>query len=289
MDLLDTMLIIEYCNKNELPHCAICEVSIFEMLKNKDEETMRKELEKIKRNVISSKSEIYTSKEYRNFLTDNNSLEEDFNIAKELIENVSFYLSKHLNFICQVIAELIILTKLDDAKIMITEEEKAIIYNIFSAFRMMDNIVLNQKEQWIEVISHSEAKIINSEFFVEIINMYIQCFKSKIKNEKLEINQIIAINQNDICGANKMCFKKKYIDKFFDEIIVSKDNNEISKKIYKIYIENLLIHSGNMTFNDLVDIEIFFCGFTNKLDIKSKDKKLQRLLILNSTFCDEKD
>lgn len=55
-------------------------------------------------------------------------------------------------------------------------------------------------------------------------------------------------------------------------------NEEISKKVYKVYLNDLLLVSGKVCFNDIIDINIFFAGYTNKLTIRSHDKKSNRLL-----------
>lgn len=278
MEMLDTMLIIKYCNNNKLPCCAISEVSIFEMLRNKDSKTFLCELNKLKKNFIFSKSVLFVSNDYPRFLSEDNSIENDYLLAKRLIRNVSLHLAKVFNLMCGSITELIIISKIIHLITKSNDEEIKRIEKIFLSFNSID-LVDNQKEEWIKMISESDSKYINNDFFISFINCYINFYNSKVGVDSLKIPNITAINKNGVISNNNIKINAEIIDKYINEVLLFKNNEEISKRLFKIYIKDLLLNSGKLTFNDLADILIFFGAYSNNLILKTEDKKIKRLLL----------
>lgn len=94
------------------------------------------------------------------------------------------------------------------------------------------------------------------------------------------------LNTNIINSDNKkqllirLKFQKNLINKYVDECVSFKSNEKITKEVYKNYLNDLLLVSGRVNFNDFIDINIFFAAYTNNLKIVSNDKKTNKLLTM---------
>lgn len=148
-----------------------------------------------------------------------------------------------------------------------------------------ERISSEMKQELIDCAFNNSSETLEEDLYKPLINIFINKINEHMGIEYLKLNEISAFTTNGIVKENDMKFHKDLVDRYVDEIVSFNTNEAITKKVYKIYLCDLLLISGKIKFNDIVDMNIFFAGYTNKLKIISYDKKPKRLLTMLINNC----
>ncbi|MBO8427821.1 MAG: hypothetical protein IAC58_04640 [Firmicutes bacterium] len=275
MELVDTMILIEKCkNKNYTP-VFFCEMSLFEMLKNKNDEQRFKTFKDLDVFVNRSRSEMLVSDTDINVF-DTRDIMDRYNDALNICNKCAYIVSNSFLFFCTMILQLVLLQK---AFKSLQEVDKSKFEKTMSVIvEVTKRISKNMKKELIDYAFNNSSETLEEELYKKILNIFISKINENMGIDYLSLNEISAFTTNGIAKANNIKFQKDLVDKYIDDIVSFNSNEEITKKVYKVYLNDLLSVSGKVCFNDIVDMNIFFAGYTNKLTIRSNDKKSNRLL-----------
>lgn len=275
MELVDTMILIKKCkSKNYIP-VFFCEMSMFEMLKNKNDEQRLKTFVELNAFVKKSHSIMLVSNRNINVF-DTRPIIERYNDAMNICKKCASTVSDSFLYFCIMILELVLLQK---AYKHLQENDKSKFEIIMALIvKVTNSISKDMKGELINCAFNNSSETLEQELYKKIFNIFIGKINENIGIDYLKLNEISAFTTNGIAKANNIKFQKILIDKYIDDIVSFKSNEEITKKVYKAYLNDLLLVSGKLCFNDIIDMHIFFAGYKNKLKVCSNDKKANRLL-----------
>ncbi len=274
MVLLDTNLLIERCKLNSEETIYFCDMSIFEMLKNKNAQERFKQFVNLDLFVKKSKSILLTSSNLLNVF-DNRNINIRYNEALLICDLCAFAISKSFLDICGMLLQLSLLNKRMNYSKEIDNYsfEKALdAINV-----VIHDISKNMRNELAYLVFNNKSKDVEEKLYKSLINIFIDKINKSIGSDYLNLNHIISFTTNGIAVVNKVKFKKELIDKYIDDVVSLRSNDIITKEIYKIYLNELLLVSGTIRFNDMVDINIFFSAYSHNLKIETKDKKINKL------------
>lgn len=276
-ELVDTMVLIDMCKNKNFKRVFFCEMSMFEMLKNKNEEQRIKTFRDLDLFVKKSNSEMLVSNTGVNVF-DNRSIIDRYKNAIDICNNCAYTVANSFLYFCAMILQLVLLQK-EYVSLKETDKEK---YEKTMAVIVVvtKRISLEMKQELIDCAFNNSSDVLEEELYKKLLNIFISKINENMGIDYLKLNEIGAFTTNGIAKENNMKFQQNLVDKYVDEIVSFKTNEGITKKVYKAYLNDLLLVSGKIKFNDIVDMNIFFSGYTNKLNIISNDKKPNRLLTM---------
>lgn len=277
MELVDTMILIDKCKNNNYTPVFFCEMSMFEMLKNKNEDQRLKIFKDLDIFVKKSHSEMLVSDTDVNVF-DNRDIIVRYNDALNICHKCAYTVSNSFLFFCTMILQLLLLQK---AYKPLQETNKEKYEKVMGVIvEVTKKISKEMKNELMECAFNNSSEILEEKLYKRILNIFISKINENMGIEYLKINEISAFTTNGISKENNIKFQKDLVDKYIDDVVSFNSNEEITKKIYKAYLNDLLLISGKVCFNDIADMNIFFAGYTNNLKIVSNDKKPNRLLTM---------
>ncbi len=280
--LVDTMVLIDMCKKQNYEKVFFCEMSMYEMLKNKNNEQRFKTFQDLDLFVKQSRSEMLVSNKGVNVFDDRNIIERYKN-SLDICSQCAYTVANSFLHFCAMILQLTLLQK---GYVSLQKTDKEKYEKAMTAIVIVtERISSEMKQELIDCAFNNSSETLEEDLYKPLINIFINKINENMGIEYLKLNEISTFTTNGIVKENDMKFHKDLVDRYVDEIVSFNTNEAITKKVYKIYLCDLLLISGKIKFNDIVDMNIFFAGYTNKLKIISYDKKPKRLLTMLINNC----
>lgn len=278
--MVDTMIFIDLCKNNcDFPIC-FCELSIYEMLKNKDSNERKRQFKNIDNFVKRTNSIPFLSIQNNifDYRDDNIRYDETIELCKKCSLTIASF---SLNFVAFIV-ELLFIKKycsiLNDKNKNFFEQ---ICYTIEETKRRICN---ENKNELIDAFFNNKKFVLN-DFIISMINIYIKKINKFYNgNDSFHLEEIDALNTNAICVKNNVKFLKNDIEWFIDNIVEVKHNVKITKEFFKAYLERLLLESGTFEVNDIVDMNIAFSAISNRIEFISNDKSIYRTILNKINF-----
>lgn len=280
--LADTMELIKCCKNESKEPIFFCEMSMYEMLKNKNDVQRFRTFKSLDYFVKQSHSEMLVSDQSINVFDDRDEVQR-YTDALKVCKKCAYTVANSFLHLCAMILQLLLLQKgnssLQEKDVTSYEKTMAVIVKVVE---MLSN---EMKDELIDCAFNNNSELLEEELYKKVLNIFIDKINKNLGIDYLKLHDIVSFTTNGIAKENNIKFDKRLIDKYIDEVVSFKSNEDITKKVYKVYLEDLLLVSGKIHFNDIVDMNIFFAGYSNKLRVVSTDKKPNRLLTMLITNC----
>lgn len=271
------MIVINQCKKDKLKQCYISNFTIFEMLKNRDENSRLNVFKKLSKNVFVSQSEMLGSADDMDLFNINIDINLRYRHALLMCYKLATVLGSTCYNVCIIIMYLLLLQKLKRNGHLI---DKTVIKKFEGAMTKL--AILNR-----EFIKLSDK--IGKKFFdlgekeinvlmIATINRIIDRVNDVIQNDAMHLNHIKKLNTNDAIYINNIKFSLKDVDLVIDEIITYSKYGFITRKLYRMYFHNLFLKSGKFTSNDIIDMNIYFSSIANKTKLITDDDRMKKLI-----------
>ena len=272
--LLDTMLLIENIRNKKNEKILFCELSLFEILKNKDIECQIRKFKDIDEYVKKTNSEMLTK-----IFTNKNIFDDrDINIRFDEVLKGCIEISKDIGwtylFYAGIIIYLLCINKMDD--ILIEEYKEDFENSMAKIFCSINELSKNYIEEIALEINNRKTEILDDQLFKELTNYLINKINQTTINPDFRLNPIKKLNTNDMVFINDMRFNESRLDYYLDQILDFKSNEFISKEFYKSYFKGVLMNHNVWTLNDIIDMNIIYCAISNNLIFKTRDKKMKK-------------
>ena len=276
-NLVDTNVLIDMINKNKYERVFVCEISIYEMLKNKTRE---------KQIVTFLGLDIFFKKSYSELiiqqscnhtnLFDNRFWIQRFEETLNVIQEYAFIVGTRFLDFCSLIIQILFLQKekeilLDDETIHLFEKINTAISLTFS--RMSKEL----KKEITELILTNSSIELEKNLYLKAVNICVEKIK-QYSNSKFSLNEIANFSYDQLVRRNNIKVEKALIDFMTGEVLSVKRNPIITKELYNIYLTDALIKGGKIELNDMADIEIFFAAYSNRMKLRTNEKRLKRLV-----------
>lgn len=276
--MIDTMVLIRLYKENyQFPFC-FCELSVYEMLKNKTSEERKRQFRNIDNFVKSSKAIPYLS--VNNNVFDNRNFDVRFKEVIQLCEKCSLTVAlSSLDFLSSIV-ELLFIKKY---KKILNEDNKNFFERIcYTIVTVRQKIYEYNKSLLVDAFFNNNKKELNL-FIIKMINIFIEKINEfcDINRIDYKLEEIDNLNTNGIVVKNKIKFEEKDIDWFIEEIVTVEHNAEQTKKFFKAYLKRLLLTSGTFEVNDIVDMNISFAALSNGLEFVSDESSIYSTILNN--------
>ena len=269
--LLDTNTFIDFdIVKNYINGSFLyTDISLFEMLKNKDAFTKVKASEVIISKVINNKIKPISKKQRRfeKLFTLNPSVhlhrfdEMGINVSLDMFRNFLSFLGAIL---MSVVAAKNNIEILPDGQMQSRINDSPDFVNLISI--AIHNIERDYLLEFSKMVYRDSININNTDVHIKLANLTIQKYNSFVNNENYKLNLINKFNYYDLVENNNIEFTAEQLKQYFDSFIYFKSNSSISKSVYLAYISNLVFYKSNFEFNDLIDMNLI--SITLSLDSK---------------------
>lgn len=276
MKFVDSMVLFNRCKNKIYEPVCFCDMSMFETLKHKTEEERLKHFIDLDNFVKQSKSIMYVRNSKINVF-DNREVEERYKDAVRISKECAYIVGKSFLDVCLIIYILLMIKKgIKNLKPGGKEKYEEAINGVII---VANDISIEMKDELISYIFDKfPDKTKRTKLFKELLNTFIKRTNDFLNIDELKLKEITSFTANGISVENDLKFDDEFIDKYFDSLVSFKTNNDITKKVYKKYIKNVLEVSGKIETNDIADMHIFFAAYANGFELTSDDKKTKKLL-----------
>lgn len=272
--IVDTMRLIKLCKNKDYQQVGFCEMSLYEIMKNKTNSQRQIQFYNINQYVKNSMSVCYVSDLSINIF-DNRNLDERLLDAIKICEKCAYVIARTSLFFCVIIVELLFIEK---SKKVLNEENKNFFERICATLKKTYDLICNEnKDELIDIFFNNSKEAIDL-FLIKISNIFINKINEFSPNELFNLKEINSFRTNDVSVINKIKFKQESIDWFVDNIIEFQQNELMSKKFYKAYLNDLLLVSGKFESNDVVDMNIAFSAIYNNLSIDTEENRIKKIV-----------
>lgn len=267
--MVDTMIFIKLYKENyQFPFC-FCELTVYEMLKNKSEEERKRQFKNIDKFVKASGSIPYLST--KNNIFDCRSFDIRYKETIELCQKCSFTIASFSLDFLSFIVELLFIKKYIN---ILNDDNKSFFERICYTIAIVKQKICNDNKNLLIDAFFNYSKYELNNFLITMINIYIRKINEFYNGDNFHLDEIDGLNTNGICVKNKIKFQEKDIDCFVENIVEVKNNTEVTKDFFKVYLKRLLLKSGKFEVNDIVDMNIVFAAISNGIEFISDESSI---------------
>ena len=267
--LYDTNAFSDAITRDETIKFSICCVSLYEMMKNKDYE---KRIECIKR--IKS----FCQKNNIDIICTNNCpiifsmpIKQLYSI---IMQQAKRFYEKAIDNYLKIIVFLITVMVLEKNRTRDIKAESKSIESILLRHQQVEKEFFEVcKDDLVRDVLNNKKKDID-QLFSDILNYMV-----KKTNDAIDLSFNLnnrSLSFLDLFGKNGIKVTEEITNSYLD-IFSFRDNPTPTKQVYKFYINYLLQKGCKIEFNDLADMEIAWCAYSNGMRLKSNDEKINEL------------